>query len=109
MAVFLIVLVLGLAVAGYLFVGLMPVIWALVIGFIAGAVAKLLMPGRDPGGFLITALLGIGGALAATLMGRLVGFYQPGQNAGFIASVIGAFVLLLVYRLFARSRGYAHF
>ncbi|MEZ0372099.1 MAG: GlsB/YeaQ/YmgE family stress response membrane protein, partial [Candidatus Sericytochromatia bacterium] len=78
-------------------------------GFVVGAVAKLMMPGRDPGGMLITSLLGVGGALGATLMGRLVGLYQAGQTAGFIASVIGAFVLLLIYRLFAGSRSYAHF
>lgn len=109
MIAFLVVLVLALMAASWVFVGLMPLVWALIIGFVAGAIAKLLMPGRDPGGFFITALLGIGGALGATLIGRLVGLYQPGQNAGFIASVVGAFVLLAVYRMFAGSRNYAHF
>ncbi|PKL75928.1 MAG: hypothetical protein CVV27_12890, partial [Candidatus Melainabacteria bacterium HGW-Melainabacteria-1] len=64
MLAFVLILVLGLVIASYLFVGLMPVVWALLIGFVAGAIAKLLMPGKDPGGFFITALIGIGGALA---------------------------------------------
>lgn len=109
MVAFLVVLVLALMVAGYVFIGLMPLFWALVIGFVVGAIAKFMMPGKDGGGFIITSLLGMGGALAATLMGRFVGFYQPGQSAGFIASVIGAFVLLVLYRIFAGSRSYANF
>jgi uncharacterized membrane protein YeaQ/YmgE (transglycosylase-associated protein family) len=74
----------------------------LIIGLIVGAVAKLLMPGRDPGGFLVTILLGIAGALIAGYLGRAIGWYEPGHPAGFIASVIGAMLLLLVYRLFLR-------
>ena len=79
-------------------------IGTLVIGLIIGAVAKLLMPGRDPGGCLITILLGIVGALVAGYLGRAVGWYEPGEPAGFIASVIGAMLILLLYRLFLRRR-----
>jgi uncharacterized membrane protein YeaQ/YmgE (transglycosylase-associated protein family) len=79
-------------------------IGTLVIGLIIGAVAKLLMPGRDPGGCLVTILLGIVGALVAGYLGRAIGWYEPGQPAGFIASVIGAMLLLLIYRLFLRRR-----
>jgi uncharacterized membrane protein YeaQ/YmgE (transglycosylase-associated protein family) len=76
----------------------------IIIGFIAGALAKLLMPGKDPGGFLITIALGIAGALLATLLGRLVGWYQPWDSAGFIGAVIGAIILLALYRLLKRKR-----
>lgn len=75
------------------------IIWTLIIGLIVGGVAKLLMPGRDPGGCIITILLGIAGAFVAGYLGRVVGWYEPGQPAGFIASVIGAMLLLLIYRL----------
>ena len=71
--------------------------WA-VFGLIVGAVAKLLMPGRDPGGFIVTILLGIAGAVAGGWLGQMVGLYQRGQAAGFIMSVIGAIVLLFIYR-----------
>jgi uncharacterized membrane protein YeaQ/YmgE (transglycosylase-associated protein family) len=77
-------------------------IGTLIIGLIVGAIAKLLMPGRDPGGCLITILLGIAGAFIAGYLGRAIGWYEPGQPAGFIASVIGAMLLLLIYRLFLR-------
>lgn len=76
------------------------VIWSIIIGLIAGALAKLIMPGKDPGGFLITILLGIGGSLLFTFLGRLLGFYAEGESSGFIASVLGAIVLLLIYRIF---------
>jgi uncharacterized membrane protein YeaQ/YmgE (transglycosylase-associated protein family) len=79
-------------------------IGTLIIGLIIGAVAKLLMPGRDPGGCLITILLGIAGALVAGYLGRAVGWYEPGEPAGFIASVIGAMLILLLYRFFLRRR-----
>jgi uncharacterized membrane protein YeaQ/YmgE (transglycosylase-associated protein family) len=79
------------------------ILGTLVIGLIVGAIAKFLMPGRDPGGFLITILLGIAGAFVAGFLGRVIGWYEPGQPAGFIASVIGAMLLLLIYRLI-RSR-----
>jgi uncharacterized membrane protein YeaQ/YmgE (transglycosylase-associated protein family) len=79
-------------------------IGTLVIGLIIGAVAKLLMPGRDPGGCLVTILLGIAGALVAGYLGRAIGWYEPGEPAGFIASVIGAMLILLLYRLFLHRR-----
>ena len=79
-------------------------IGTLVIGLIIGAVAKLLMPGRDPGGCLVTVLLGIAGALVAGYLGRAIGWYEPGEPAGFIASVIGAMLILLLYRFFLRRR-----
>ena len=82
----------------------MSIIWAIIIGFIVGLVAKFLMPGRDPGGFIITAVLGIIGALVATFLGQAMGFYGPGENAGFIASVIGAIVVLFVYHLITGRR-----
>jgi uncharacterized membrane protein YeaQ/YmgE (transglycosylase-associated protein family) len=77
----------------------MTLIWAIVIGLIVGIVAKLLMPGRDPGGFIVTALLGIVGALVATFLGQAMGIYAAGQSAGFIGAVIGAIVVLFIYRL----------
>ncbi|MFN8007715.1 MAG: GlsB/YeaQ/YmgE family stress response membrane protein [Terriglobia bacterium] len=77
----------------------MHLIWTILIGFIAGAVAKLLMPGKDPGGFIITTLLGIGGAIVATYLGRFFGWYSEGGSAGFIAAVFGAIILLAVYRV----------
>jgi uncharacterized membrane protein YeaQ/YmgE (transglycosylase-associated protein family) len=78
-------------------------IWTILIGFIAGAVAKLLMPGKDPGGFIVTTLLGIAGALAATFLGRAAGWYQEGAGAGFIAAVLGAILLLFIYRMFIKK------
>lgn len=79
-------------------------LWVFLIGLVVGLVAKLLMPGKDPGGFIITAIIGIIGSLLATWLGQNVfGWYPAGQSAGFIASVIGAIVLLLVYRLFKRK------
>ncbi len=77
----------------------------IVIGLLAGGIAKLLMPGRDPGGCIITILLGIAGALLAGFLGQAVGWYDRGEGAGFIAAIVGAFVLLFIYRLVAgRSR-----
>lgn len=80
------------------------ILGTLVIGLIVGVIAKLLMPGRDPGGCLITILLGIAGAFVAGFVGRAIGWYEPGQPAGFIASVIGAMLVLLVYRLIRGRR-----
>ncbi|MEY2518262.1 MAG: hypothetical protein QOF24_21 [Verrucomicrobiota bacterium] len=79
-------------------------IWTLVIGLIIGAVAKLLTPGRDPGGCIITMLIGIAGSFVASYLGQALGWYQQGETAGFIASVIGAMLLLLLYRLIAGRR-----
>ena len=75
-------------------------LWWIVIGGLAGALAKLLMPGRDPGG----CLLGIAGAVIAGWLGHLVHWYEPGEGASFVGAVIGAFILLLIYRLIARRR-----
>lgn len=80
----------------------MHLIWTIVIGFVVGVVAKLLTPGKDPGGFFITAALGIVGSLAATYAGQALGLYSAGQSAGFIGAVVGAIVLLLIYRMIAR-------
>ena len=74
----------------------------IVIGGIAGAIAKLLMPGRDPGGCIITILLGIAGAVLAGYLGHAIGWYKTGEGAGFIAAIVGAFILLFIYRLIAR-------
>ena len=79
-------------------------IWTLIIGFLAGAVAKLLMPGKDPGGFIITTLLGMAGAVLARYLGIALGIYHDEDTAGFIASVIGAIILLAIYRLFTKRR-----
>ncbi len=78
------------------------ILWILLIGLIVGAIAKLLIPGKDPGGCIVTILLGIAGALVASYLGQAVGWYQPGQPAGFIGSVVGAILLLLLYRLLFR-------
>lgn len=77
----------------------MGIIWAIVIGFIVGLVAKMLMPGRDPGGFIITILIGIAGSLIATYGGQALGVYEAGEAAGFVGSLLGAIVLLVIYRL----------
>jgi uncharacterized membrane protein YeaQ/YmgE (transglycosylase-associated protein family) len=76
----------------------------IVVGGIAGAIAKLLMPGRDPGGCIITVLLGIAGAVVAGWLGQAVGWYKMGEGAGFIAAIVGAFLLLGIYRLVAGRR-----
>ncbi|MEO6054643.1 MAG: GlsB/YeaQ/YmgE family stress response membrane protein [Chthoniobacterales bacterium] len=77
----------------------MSIIGSIIIGLIIGAVAKLLMPGKDPGGWIITILLGLAGSLVAGYGGRAMGWYQEGQPVGFLASVVGAIVLLALYRL----------
>jgi uncharacterized membrane protein YeaQ/YmgE (transglycosylase-associated protein family) len=82
----------------------MSILATLVIGFLVGLVAKLLMPGRDPGGFIVTILLGIVGAFVATYLGQTLGWYRPGEAAGFIGSVIGALIVLAIYRLIAGRR-----
>ena len=79
----------------------MHLIWTLIIGLVIGAVAKLLMPGRDPGGIIVTMLLGIAGSFVATFLGQAIGWYRAGSGAGFIASVLGAMLLLFLYRMFA--------
>jgi uncharacterized membrane protein YeaQ/YmgE (transglycosylase-associated protein family) len=82
----------------------MGILWTILIGFVIGIVAKFLMPGRDPGGFIITVLLGIVGSFVASYLGQTMGWYQAGQPAGFIAAVIGAMLVLFVYRLVAGKR-----
>lgn len=80
----------------------MGIISAIIVGLIVGAIAKLLMPGRDPGGWFMTILLGIAGSLVASWLGQALGFYRPGHPAGFIASIIGAMLLLFFYRMFTK-------
>jgi uncharacterized membrane protein YeaQ/YmgE (transglycosylase-associated protein family) len=77
---------------------MMELLWIILIGAIVGALAKLVMPGSDPGGFFLTALLGMGGAVVATVLGRMLGLYGPNQGAGFIASIVGAILVLVGYR-----------
>ena len=83
----------------------MSLLWTLLIGLVVGLIAKALMPGRDPGGFIITALLGIAGAFLAHMLGRSMGWYTEGEVAGFIASVFGAIVLLAAYRMIVGRKG----
>jgi len=75
--------------------------WIL-FGLVVGIVAKLLMPGRDPGGFIITTILGIVGAVIGGFLGRTLGFYGPGEPAGFLMATLGAVVLLFIYRMLRR-------
>ncbi len=78
-------------------------LWALFIGFLVGLVAKFLMPGREPGGFIITILLGIGGAMVANWAGGAFGAYGPGEPVGFLAAVLGAMALLFLYKLLSQK------
>ncbi len=82
----------------------MGIIVTIIIGFLVGLVAKMLKPGNDPGGFIVTILIGIAGSLLATYGGQALGLYQAGQAAGFIGSVIGAIILLVIYGLATRNR-----
>jgi uncharacterized membrane protein YeaQ/YmgE (transglycosylase-associated protein family) len=82
----------------------MGIIWTLIIGLLAGAIAKLLMPGRDPGGFIITMALGVAGAFLATWLGQAIGWYRAGDGAGFIGAVVGAVILLVIYRVIVSRR-----
>lgn len=77
-------------------------IWVVLVGLIVGALAKAIMPGKDPGGFIVTILLGIAGSVVGTWIGRAVGWYQNGQSAGFIVSILGALLILAVYHFFRR-------
>jgi uncharacterized membrane protein YeaQ/YmgE (transglycosylase-associated protein family) len=84
----------------------MGFLWTLIIGLVVGAIAKLIMPGRDPGGIIVTMLIGVAGALLAGFLGRALGWYSnPGEGPGIIASIVGALVLLLLYRMFTGRRG----
>ena len=80
-------------------------LWTIIIGFIAGIVAKFLMPGKnDPQGFVLTAILGIIGAFVATWLGQAIGWYGPDQGAGFIASIVGAVIVLAVWGMISKNR-----
>jgi uncharacterized membrane protein YeaQ/YmgE (transglycosylase-associated protein family) len=78
---------------------MLGLLWEMIIGLVVGVVAKFLMPGKDPGGIWITTIIGIAGAIFATYLGQAIGWYQAGQSAGFIMSVVGAILLLLIYRV----------
>lgn len=81
----------------------MNIVWTILIGLVAGAVAKFIMPGKDPGGIIITILLGIAGSVVFTYLGKFLGLYQEGETAGFIGAVIGAIILLAIYRMFKKK------
>ena len=79
------------------------IIMTFIIGLVVGVIAKFLKPGKDPGGFIVTALIGIAGSFLAKYVGQALGWYGPEQSAGFIASVIGAIILLVIYGLVTRK------
>jgi len=86
----------------------MGIIWTIIIGFIAGVIAKFIMPGdNEPSGFILTTILGIVGAFVASYLGQALGWYQPGEGAGFIGAVVGAIVVLLIWGAVTRRRGSA--
>ena len=82
----------------------MEILSWIVFGLVIGIIAKVLMPGRDPGGFIVTTLLGIAGAMIGGFMGRAMGFYGEGQTAGWLMSILGAVILLAIYRMMVRRR-----
>jgi uncharacterized membrane protein YeaQ/YmgE (transglycosylase-associated protein family) len=83
----------------------MGIVWVIIIGFVAGIIAKFIMPGRnEPSGFILTTMLGIVGAMVATFLGQAAGWYQPGQSAGLIGAVVGALLILLVWGMIVRRR-----
>ena len=81
----------------------MHFIWMLIIGLVVGALAKLIVPGRDPGGIFVTMLIGIAGSFIAGMIGRALGWYAPGHTAGFFASLVGAILLLVIYHAIKRT------
>jgi uncharacterized membrane protein YeaQ/YmgE (transglycosylase-associated protein family) len=81
----------------------MGIIWTILLGFVVGLLAKMLTPGRDPAGFFITAAIGIAGSLLATFGGKALGMYSPGEPAGFVGSLVGAIVLLVIYHIVRRN------
>jgi uncharacterized membrane protein YeaQ/YmgE (transglycosylase-associated protein family) len=83
---------------------LMAILTWILSGLVIGVIAKLLMPGKDPGGFIITMLLGIAGALVGGFIGRAMGYYGPNEPAGWIVSILGAIILLALYRMLVRRR-----
>jgi uncharacterized membrane protein YeaQ/YmgE (transglycosylase-associated protein family) len=88
----------------------MSILWTIIIGFIVGVIAKLIMPGdkTEPKGFIMTAILGIVGAFVATYLGQAVGWYQPGESAGFFGGIVGAVAVLLIYGVLAGRQGRAY-
>lgn len=82
----------------------MSLLWAAIIGLVAGAIAKLLMPGKDPGGCIITMIIGVVGAMIATILGKAIGFYREGESAGFIGAIVGSIILLWLYRVFLKRK-----
>jgi uncharacterized membrane protein YeaQ/YmgE (transglycosylase-associated protein family) len=84
---------------------MLSLIWSGIVGLIAGAIARAISPGHEPGGWVVTMLIGIGGALLMTFIGRTLGWYSEGDGAGFIFSIIGAVILLAVWRVIERKRG----
>jgi uncharacterized membrane protein YeaQ/YmgE (transglycosylase-associated protein family) len=86
---------------------MLALLWEALIGLIVGAIAKLIMPGKDPGGIFITMAIGIAGSIGATFLGQLIGWYKQGQSAGFIMSVLGAVLILWIYRLIKSKAGTA--
>jgi uncharacterized membrane protein YeaQ/YmgE (transglycosylase-associated protein family) len=83
----------------------MGIIWTIIVGFLAGIVAKFIMPGRnEPSGFILTTILGIVGAVVATYLGQLVGWYRAGEGTGFIGAVVGAIILLAIWGAISRQR-----
>jgi len=82
----------------------MGILWTILIGFVAGLIARALMPGPNPMGFILTAVLGIVGAVVANFLGRSLGWYGEGEGAGLIASVVGALIVLFLYGLVAKRK-----
>lgn len=78
---------------------MLALLWELLIGLVVGALAKFVMPGKDPGGMFITIIIGIAGSIGATYLGQMIGWYKQGQSAGFIMSVLGAVLILWIYRM----------
>jgi uncharacterized membrane protein YeaQ/YmgE (transglycosylase-associated protein family) len=78
------------------------ILWVILIGLIAGALARLIVPGTEPGGFIVSIILGIVGALIATFLGKAIGWYRPGESAGSIGATLGAIIVLVVYHLIRR-------
>ena len=82
----------------------MGLVWTIIVGFLAGVLAKFIHPGRDNMGFIMTTVLGVAGAFVATYLGQAIGWYQAGQGAGFIGAIVGALIILWIYGRFAGSQ-----
>jgi uncharacterized membrane protein YeaQ/YmgE (transglycosylase-associated protein family) len=82
----------------------MDIIWKILIGFAAGVIAKMLTPGKEPIGFFLTAALGIAGSLSVGYLGQFLGFYKAGESVGFIGSIIGAIILLVIYHALKKKQ-----